>query len=97
MPILVQKMIFDYIPQKAPFLIRPLLKMVFAHVNKLLVDPEIKKNSTIVCSIIYDGTLILMSFRFRLKHISKNQTLLFSQGDKSQLETNKTGEYAYAI
>jgi hypothetical protein len=85
MPILVQKLIFDYIPKKAPFLIRPLLKTVFAQVNKLLVDPQITRNLTMVCSIIYDGTLILMSFRFRLKHISKNQTLLFSRADKSQL------------
>jgi len=48
MPILVQRIIFDYVPKSAPFLIRPILNRVFAQLNKLLVEPEIKKNLTMI-------------------------------------------------
>lgn len=84
MPILVQKIIFDAVPKRAPFLIRPILNRVFTQLKKLLVEPEIKKNLTMVCLYDQQGRIsILMSLRS--KHISKNQNLFFLQVDKSQL------------
>jgi hypothetical protein len=49
MPILIQRMIFDLVPQRSPFLIRPIVRKVFDQLIKLLVEPEIKKNLTMVC------------------------------------------------
>lgn len=51
MPILIQRMIFDYVPKNAPFWIRPIVKTVFDQLKSLLVAPEIKKNITMVCII----------------------------------------------
>jgi len=48
MPVLVQKIIFDMIPKKSPFFVRPIVSVVFAQLNKLLVDPEIKKHLTMI-------------------------------------------------
>jgi len=55
MPILIQSIIFDHIPKNAPFWIRPILNRVFAQLNKLLVEPEIKKHVTMVCLTFFDG------------------------------------------
>jgi len=44
MPILVLKYIFELIPKNTPFFIRPILNMVFGQLDKLLVQPEIKKH-----------------------------------------------------
>lgn len=85
MPVIVHKMIFDHISKNTPFLIRPIIKMVFEQVKKLLVEPEITKNLSMVCG---DNILFCKIFDFwfrRLKRISKNQNLLFSQADKNQL------------
>ena len=49
MPILFQRMIFDLVPKNSPFLIRPIVKMVFNQLKTLLVEPEIKKNLAMVC------------------------------------------------
>jgi len=48
MPVLVQKIIFDMVPKRAPFLVRPIVNKVFAQLNKLLVEPEIKKHLTMI-------------------------------------------------
>jgi len=48
MPIFIQRMIFDFVPKNAPFLIRPIVKMVFGQLITLLVEPEIKKNLTMI-------------------------------------------------
>ncbi|GLB39284.1 putative glutathione S-transferase [Lyophyllum shimeji] len=44
MPILVQKIIFDIVPQKTPFLIRPLANMIFSNLDTQLLQPEFKKH-----------------------------------------------------
>ena len=49
MPILIQRMIFDYVPKNAPFWIRPIVRTVFDQLQTLLVEPEIKKNLKMVC------------------------------------------------
>jgi len=48
MPILIQGMIFDFILKNAPFWIRPIIRKVFDQVKKILVEPEIKKNLTMI-------------------------------------------------
>ncbi|KAF8886581.1 thioredoxin-like protein [Infundibulicybe gibba] len=48
MPILVQKIIFDYIPKHSPFFTRPLLHMVFGQLNKKLVQPELRKHISMI-------------------------------------------------
>lgn len=50
MPILVQKIIFDIVPQKSPFLIRPIANLIFNNLHKQLLDPEFKKHFTLVAS-----------------------------------------------
>lgn len=44
MPIIVTKYTYSIIPQKAPFIIRPILKTVFQKIEKLVYDPDLKKN-----------------------------------------------------
>jgi len=44
MPILIQRLIFENVPKNSPFWIRPIVNQVFTQLNKLLVEPEIKKN-----------------------------------------------------
>lgn len=61
MPILIQRMIFDYVPKNAPFWIRPTVRTVFDQLKKLLVEPEIKKNLTMVCwSIFYCWRILIL-------------------------------------
>ena len=61
MPVIVHKMIFDHISKNTPFLIRPIIKMVFEQVKKLLVEPEITKNLSMVCG---DNILFCKNFDF---------------------------------
>ncbi|TBU23633.1 thioredoxin-like protein [Dichomitus squalens] len=42
MPILVNKIIFKIIPERSPFLIRPLLRSVFNQVSALMLNPRLK-------------------------------------------------------
>ncbi|EIW77157.1 thioredoxin-like protein [Coniophora puteana RWD-64-598 SS2] len=48
MPLLVNKLIFQIVPTRAPFLLRPLLRMVFATLTSQLVEPELKKHQTMI-------------------------------------------------
>jgi len=48
MPILIQRMIFNFAPKNAPLSIRPVVKTVFDQLKTLLVAPEIKKNLTMI-------------------------------------------------
>ncbi|KIK02890.1 hypothetical protein K443DRAFT_131665 [Laccaria amethystina LaAM-08-1] len=48
MPVLVQKLIFDIVPQRSPFYIRPLVSMIFGQLSKQLVEPEIMKHVALV-------------------------------------------------
>lgn len=48
MPILIQRLIFEHVPKNSPFWIRPIVNRVFTQLNKLLVEPEIKKNLTMI-------------------------------------------------
>ena len=56
MPILIQRLIFENVPKNSPFWIRPIVNQVFTQLNKLLVEPEIKKNLTMVCGIFYEDS-----------------------------------------
>ena len=48
MPMLVNKLIFRIIPERAPFLLRPLLKGVFGAVAKQMLDPRLKIHADMV-------------------------------------------------
>ena len=90
MPILIQRMIFNFAPQNAPLSIRPVVKTVFEQLKTLLVIPEIKKNLTMVCGwypFFIEDFLFISIFVsvFRLKRILKNQNRFSLRADKSQL------------
>lgn len=48
MPLLVNSLIFSIIPERAPFLLRPLLRSVFANVRAKMLDVRLKKHSELV-------------------------------------------------
>ncbi|KAF5380059.1 hypothetical protein D9615_006137 [Tricholomella constricta] len=48
MPLLVQKIIFNIVPQKTPFLIRPLANLIFNNLNKQLLLPEFEKHFALI-------------------------------------------------
>lgn len=49
MPVLFQRMVFEYVPKNSPFWIRPIIRPVFKQLEELLVKPEIKNNLAMVC------------------------------------------------
>jgi hypothetical protein len=53
MPVLVQKLIFDIVPQRSPFYIRPLVSMIFGQLSKQLVEPEIMKHVALVLTLTH--------------------------------------------
>ncbi|KAH7910141.1 thioredoxin-like protein [Hygrophoropsis aurantiaca] len=48
MPLLVQKLIFTIIPQRAPYLISFLLKTVFGRIIKTMLDPQVRKHVNLI-------------------------------------------------
>ncbi|KDR68456.1 hypothetical protein GALMADRAFT_257189 [Galerina marginata CBS 339.88] len=48
MPVLIQKYIFDAVPKKSPFFIRPIANMIFGQLDKLLVIPEMTKHLAMI-------------------------------------------------
>jgi hypothetical protein len=48
MPLLVQKIIFDMVPKRLPFLIRPIAKVIFGQLEKQIIQPEYKKHHDLV-------------------------------------------------
>jgi len=48
MPILVQKFIFELIPQRAPWFLRWFLNIIFTRITALVVDPAIDRNVNMI-------------------------------------------------
>lgn len=48
MPIIVQGYIFDLVPKKSPFYIRPVLNATFGQLTKRLVQPQLEKHLSMV-------------------------------------------------
>lgn len=48
MPILVQKLVFRIIPQKAPFFLRPILNAVFSKIDSRFLQPDVEKFSQLI-------------------------------------------------
>jgi len=48
MPLLVNKLIFTMIPERAPFLLRPLLRSIFSNVQNVMVNPRLKKHAALI-------------------------------------------------
>ena len=48
MPMLVNKLIFKIIPERSPFLLRPLLKGVFGMIASKMLDPRLKTHAKMV-------------------------------------------------
>ncbi|KAI0827087.1 thioredoxin-like protein [Trametes gibbosa] len=48
MPILVNKLIFGIIPERAPFFLRPILRSVFNSVSAKMLDPRLKIHAEMV-------------------------------------------------
>ncbi len=42
MPVLSQKLIFTLVPKRAPFFLRPMVKMIFGMLLNTLVEPRLK-------------------------------------------------------
>lgn len=51
MPYFVMKMIFDIIPQRAPWFLRWFLSIMFKQISAQVVDKEIKANVNMVSSL----------------------------------------------
>ena len=62
MPLLVNKIIFKIIPERSPFLIRPLLRSVFNQVSALMLNPRLKAHvqmvSTLPCLAPYHTRMV---------------------------------------
>ncbi|KAI1798067.1 thioredoxin-like protein [Ganoderma leucocontextum] len=48
MPMLVNKLIFKIVPERSPFLIRPLLRPVFDKVSALMLEPRLKNHAELI-------------------------------------------------
>ena len=48
MPLLVNKLIFGLVPDKSPFILRPILRMVFGRLTNMLVHPRLKTHADFV-------------------------------------------------
>ena len=48
MPMLVNKLIFRIIPERSPFLIRPLLNGAFNMISSKMLDPRLKTHAQMV-------------------------------------------------
>ncbi|RDX54670.1 thioredoxin-like protein [Polyporus arcularius HHB13444] len=48
MPVLVNKLVFRIVPERAPFLLRPLLRGVFSMLTTRMVDPRLKLHATMI-------------------------------------------------
>lgn len=77
MPIIVQGYIFDLVPKKSPFYIRPILNAIFGQMTKRMVQPQIKKHLSMVSPSLRPRARSLYKIEndflyLRLKHISKN-------------------------
>ncbi|KAG5653570.1 hypothetical protein H0H81_012259 [Sphagnurus paluster] len=67
MPLLVQKIIFDMVPSKTPFLLRPIASMIFSNLTKMLLMPSFPKH---------------FSMESIDKHLEKVQTGWFAGGEE---------------
>jgi glutathione S-transferase len=87
MPILVQRMIFDYVSEKCPFFDLTIVNLrgVFAQLNKRLVEPEIKKHLMMVLGTFnYGWALKNLDFNV-IQFTSRKTKICFSRADKNQL------------
>ncbi|KAH8116141.1 thioredoxin-like protein [Phellopilus nigrolimitatus] len=48
MPLLVNKLMFTLIPQRTPFFIRPIAKLIFGKVLKTLIDPRLAEHKAFI-------------------------------------------------
>lgn len=48
MPLLVNKLIFGLVPERAPWIIRPLLRYVFSSITETLLAPRLKVHAKLV-------------------------------------------------
>jgi glutathione S-transferase len=46
--VLIMKFMFTYIPKAAPFFIRFVLRGIFNQIDKVLVEPELKRHGAMV-------------------------------------------------
>ena len=53
MPIILQGYIFDLVPKKSPFYIRPILSATFGQLSKRMVQPQMKKHLSMVSRSLY--------------------------------------------
>ncbi|KAF8956330.1 thioredoxin-like protein [Flammula alnicola] len=61
MPVIVQKITFDLIPKRSPFLIRPFVNMIFSQLNKQLVQPEMEKHLTMIETHLQKSTSVFFA------------------------------------
>ena len=48
MPLLVNKLVFSLAPERAPFILRPILRPVFKRLDDAVVEPRLKKHAAFV-------------------------------------------------
>ena len=52
MPLLVNKLIFGLVPDKSPFILRPILRVVFNKLLDMIVHPRLKIQADIVSHLL---------------------------------------------
>ena len=89
MPLIIQGYLFDIVPKKSPFYIRPILNTAFGQLTQKLVQPQMKNHLSMVSPFLHPlaRSLKIETYFFyhRLKHISKSPSQYGSPEDQNQL------------
>ncbi|CAL1709056.1 unnamed protein product [Somion occarium] len=48
MPMLVNKLVYNIVPQRSPFILRPLVKIVFSTLQTKMLDPRLEKHAAFI-------------------------------------------------
>lgn len=87
MPIVVMKLIFQVIPQRTPFFLRPIANLLLGGITKAYLDPQIKTNGDFVRQPCYERPSRLSGFCLTVTdqveaHLSKSQSGWFANGNE---------------
>lgn len=61
MPLLVNKLIFGLVPERAPFILRPILRTVFKKLESVIIEPRLKIHASLVSPAL---TILEPSYAF---------------------------------
>lgn len=77
MPMLVNKLVYNIVPQRSPFILRPLVKIVFSTLQTKMLDPRLEKHAAFVSKIycfVLAAPVTYMMILGRLNNICQRTT-----------------------